>query len=54
VLLDNIFKRPGEAGVTKIRIGSLASNRSARAHYERAALSPNVLPLFPFEIIYER
>ena len=46
-LLDNISKQLGAAGVTRIRIGSLADNRSARASYERAGF-------VPYEVVYEK
>jgi ribosomal protein S18 acetylase RimI-like enzyme len=47
LLLDNISERLGEAGVTRIRIGSLASNRSAQVSYERAGF-------VAYEILYEK
>ena len=46
-LLDNISKQLGAAGVTRIRIGSLADNRSARSSYERAGF-------VPYEVVYEK
>jgi ribosomal protein S18 acetylase RimI-like enzyme len=42
--LDPYFRR---AGVTRIRIGVLASNRSARAAYEHCGF-------VPYEMVYER
>jgi GNAT superfamily N-acetyltransferase len=42
--LDPYFRR---AGVTRIRIGLLASNRSARAAYEHCGF-------VPYEMVYER
>jgi ribosomal protein S18 acetylase RimI-like enzyme len=46
-LLDEISDQLGKAGVTRIRIGSLAGNRSARASYEHAGF-------VPYEVVYEK
>jgi ribosomal protein S18 acetylase RimI-like enzyme len=46
-LLDRVSEQLGAAGVTRIRIGSLADNRSARASYERAGF-------VPYEVVYEK
>lgn len=46
-LLRALSEHLGAAGVTRIRIGSLADNRSARASYERAGF-------MPYEIVYEK
>jgi ribosomal protein S18 acetylase RimI-like enzyme len=46
-LLDALGKHLGGAGVTRIRIGSLAANRLAQASYERAGF-------VPYEIVCEK
>lgn len=46
-LLDALTDHLGSAGVTRVRIGSLAANRLARTAYERAGFSP-------YEVIYEK
>ena len=46
-LLSAIEERLGRAGITRIRICSLAANASARASYERAGFEP-------YEITYEK
>jgi ribosomal protein S18 acetylase RimI-like enzyme len=47
LLLDALCERLGRAGVTRVRIGSLAANKPARAAYERAGF-------IPYEIVYEK
>ena len=46
-LLDGLEEHLGAAGVTRLRIASLAMNRAARASYERAGFAP-------YEIFYEK
>ena len=46
-LLSRIEQHLGRAGVTRLRINSLAANQSARASYEHAGF-------LPYEIIYEK
>jgi ribosomal protein S18 acetylase RimI-like enzyme len=46
-LLSRIEQHLGRAGVTRLRINSLAVNQSARASYEHAGFCP-------YEIMYER
>jgi hypothetical protein len=46
-LLDALSKHLGGAGVTRIRIGSLAANQPAQASHERAGF-------VPYEVIYEK
>jgi ribosomal protein S18 acetylase RimI-like enzyme len=47
MLLDALSERLSAGGVTRVRIGSLAINRLARAAYERAGF-------VPYEVIYEK
>jgi ribosomal protein S18 acetylase RimI-like enzyme len=46
-LLDAIEQHLASAGIRRIRIGSLAANRSARASYERAGF-------VSYEVVYEK
>jgi ribosomal protein S18 acetylase RimI-like enzyme len=46
-LLYELEKHLGRAGVRRLRIGSLAANRSAQASYQRAGF-------VPYEISYEK
>ena len=46
-LLSRIEQHLGRAGVTRLRINSLAANQSARASYEHAGF-------LPYEIIYDK
>ena len=46
-LLDGISEQFSAAGVTRIRVGSLAGNQPARASYERAGF-------VPYEVVYEK
>jgi ribosomal protein S18 acetylase RimI-like enzyme len=46
-LLDAITDHLKQAGITRVRITTLAANRSARASYERAGFQP-------YEITYEK
>jgi ribosomal protein S18 acetylase RimI-like enzyme len=46
-LLDNLEQHLRRAGVTRLRIASLATNAAARATYERGGF-------VPYEIIYEK
>jgi ribosomal protein S18 acetylase RimI-like enzyme len=47
LLLDALSERLSDAGVTRVRIGSLAANRLACAAYERAGFTP-------YEVVYEK
>ena len=46
-LLEAMQERLAREGVSRIRIGALAANSSARASYERAGFSP-------YEVVYEK
>jgi GNAT superfamily N-acetyltransferase len=46
-LLAAIEQHLGRAGITRLRLGTLAANASARASYERGGF-------VPYEIIYEK
>ena len=46
-LLDGIERHLRRAGVTRLRINSLAANASARTSYERAGFAP-------YEILHEK
>ena len=46
-LLDGLERHLARTGIRRIRIGSLAANRSARTSYERAGFAP-------YEIVYEK
>lgn len=46
-LLETLEQHLGRAGITRLRIGSLAMNAAARSAYERAGFAP-------YEIVYEK
>jgi GNAT superfamily N-acetyltransferase len=46
-LLEGIERHLAKFGITRLRINSLAANKSARASYERAGFAP-------YEIVYEK
>lgn len=46
-LLGTLERHLGRAGITRLRVGSLAINAAARSAYERAGFSP-------YEIVYEK
>ena len=46
-LLAAIEQHLGRAGITRLRLFTLAANASARASYERAGFAP-------YEIVYEK
>jgi len=46
-LIEAIISHFNSAGITRVRIGVLAANRSARLAYERAGFEP-------YEIVYEK